>query len=281
MFEFETFCRIIQDYKVSVAHIVPPIALSLAKNSKAKEYDLSSLKFLISGAAPLSKELSESLYEIHKIKVKQGYGLTETSPVTHLGLSEDIIYGSCGILLPNIECKLISEDGQEVGYNTEGELCVRGPNVMKGYWHNKAATDSVFDQDGFFHTGDVAVVDENGNFYIVDRLKELIKYKGFQIAPAELEAVLLSHPLISDAAVIGEYSKNDETEFPVAYVVTQKDVQHTDELSKEIKNFVDSKVAPHKKLRGGVIYIDKIPKSPSGKILRRELRDRHSKLTKY
>jgi acyl-coenzyme A synthetase/AMP-(fatty) acid ligase len=260
-----------------LAFVVPPIVLLLVKSPKAKEYDLSSLQLLITGAAPLSKELSESFYDVHKIKIKQGYGLTETSPVTHLGITEDIVPGSCGVLLPNIECKLISEDGQEVvGYNTNGELCVRGPNIMKGYLHNKEATDAVFDQDGYFHTGDIANVDENGNFYIVDRVKELIKYKGFQVAPAELEAILLTHPLISDAAVIGVYSEDEATELPIAYVVTQQNVQHTDELSEEIKNFVDGKVAPHKRLRGGVIYIDKIPKSISGKILRRELKSRHT-----
>ncbi|CAI2174496.1 11998_t:CDS:2, partial [Funneliformis geosporum] len=273
-FEFEIFCRIIENYKVSTAHIVPPIVLLLVKSPITKKYNLSSLQIIISGAAPLSKELSESFYNVHKIKIKQGYGLTETTPVINLSLTNDIVQGSCGILVPNMECKLISEDGQEVGYNTPGELCVRGPNVMKGYLNNKEATDAVIDKDGYFHTGDVSLVDDNGNFYIVDRVKELIKYKGFQIAPAELEAILLSHQLISDAAVIGVYSAQDETEYPVAYVVTQQNVQQTSELSEEIKKFVDDQVAPHKKLRGGIIYIDQIPKSASGKILRRILREK-------
>ncbi|RIA84359.1 hypothetical protein C1645_879964 [Glomus cerebriforme] len=275
-FDFETFCRIIQDYKVGIAHIVPPIILALVKHPKVKEYDFSSLKLVISGAAALSKELSESFYNVHKIKIKQGYGLTETSPVNHLCFTENIVPGSCGILLPNIECKLIDENGQEVGYNTPGELCIRGPNVMKGYLNNKEATDAVFDEDGYFHTGDIALVDENEYFYIVDRVKELIKYKGFQVAPAELEAILISHPSISDAAVIGIYSEEDVTEYPVAYVVTKQQSQHTIEFSGEIRKFVDSQVAPHKKLRGGVIFVDQIPKSASGKILRRKLREIHS-----
>jgi len=275
-FDFEGFCRVIQDYKVTVAHIVPPIVLALVKHPKAEDYDLSSLQLVLSGAAPLSKELSETFYKVHKIKNKQGYGLTETSPVTHLCTTDDIVPGSCGILLPNIECKLIDEDGQELGYNTPGEICVRGPNIMKGYLNNKKATDDVIDKDGYFHTGDIAHVDENGHFYIVDRVKELIKYKGFQVAPAELEALLLTHPLISDAAVIGVYSKDEETENPAAYIVPKHKSQCTKEFSEEIKKFVDEKVAPHKKLRGGVIFIDQIPKSASGKILRRKLRENHS-----
>ncbi|PKY14579.1 acetyl-CoA synthetase-like protein [Rhizophagus irregularis] len=274
-FDFEPFCRIIQDYKVTITHIVPPIILALVKNPKAKEYDFSSLQLVISGAAPLSKELSESFYKEHKIKIKQGYGLTETSPVALLGYTNDSTPGCCGILLPNLECKLINEDGQEVGYNTPGELCLRGPNIMKGYLNNKQATDESIDKDGFFHTGDIVKVDENGYFYVVDRVKELIKYKGFQVAPAELEAILITHPAISDAAVIGVYSEEDATEYPVAYVVTKQKSQRTNEFSGEIRKFVDNQVAPHKKLRGGVIYIDQIPKSAAGKILRKKLRENH------
>ncbi|CAG8662257.1 10304_t:CDS:2, partial [Funneliformis mosseae] len=156
-FEFESFCRVIENYKVSIAHIVPPIVLLLVKSPITKKYNLSSLQLIISGAAPLSKDLIESFYNVHKINIKQGYGLTETTPVTHLDLTTDIVYGSCGILVPNMECKLISEDGQEVGYNTPGEVCVRGPNVMKGYLNNKETTDAVIDKDGFFHTGDVGL----------------------------------------------------------------------------------------------------------------------------
>lgn len=167
--------------------------------------------------------------------------------------------------MPNCEAKLVTEDGREAGLGESGELFVRGPNVMKGYLNNSEANKITL-VSGFLRTGDLARVDEKGNFYIVDRLKELIKYKGFQVAPAELEALLLTHPSIADAAVVRKYK--EETEVPQAFVVLKPQCQAT---SSEIEAFVAGKVAPHKRLRGGVVFVSEIPKSASGKILRRKL----------
>ncbi|CAG8613767.1 5422_t:CDS:10 [Funneliformis caledonium] len=280
-FELEIFCRAIQDYKVNLAPVVPPVILLLVKSPIARKYDLSSLRLLISAAAPLSKELTNDFFKIHKIPIKQAYGLTETSPITHLVETDNIIQGSIGILLPNIECKIISENGQELGCNELGELYVRGPNVMKGYLNNKKATDMCIDSDGWFRTGDEVYADSQENFFIVDRVKELIKYKGFQVAPAELESILLTHPSIDDAAVIGVYSDENATEYPTAFVVLQKDINQSDEMKEEIKEFVSQRVSNHKKLRGGVYFTDQIPKSPSGKILRRFLRESVKNISKF
>ncbi|CAJ0841564.1 15873_t:CDS:10 [Entrophospora sp. SA101] len=212
-FDINSFCQTIQDYKINLGYIVPPILLQLVKNPVVDKYDLSSLKFIVSGAAPLSKELSKMFNDkFKKIPLKQGYGLTETTPVLTLGKTDDVVIGSSGIIIANVEIKFIDENGKELGVNEEGEICARGPNIMKGYLNNEKATKECMDKDGFFHTGDL------GNVFLVDRVKELIKYKGHQVAPAELESVLLSNPIISDAGVVGIYSEQDATELPVAYV---------------------------------------------------------------
>lgn len=265
-FDFEQFLKAIQDHKVTRAYLVPPIMLALAKHPLVDQFDLSSLNMITSGAAPLGQELQEAVGKRLDCKVIQGYGMTETGPVTHVALHwEEPKFGSVGPLIPNTDGKVVDvETGNELGPNEEGEICVRGPQIMKGYLNNSEATAKTIDPDGFLHTGDIGYVDDDGWFYIVDRLKELIKYKGMQVAPAELEALLLSHPQISDAAVIGV---PDEAagELPKAFVVTGGDVSEED-----IKSFVASKVAPYKKIRF-VEFVDEIPKSASGKILRRIL----------
>ncbi|CAG8760119.1 21916_t:CDS:10 [Cetraspora pellucida] len=265
-FDLGTFCSCIQKYKINYAHVVPPIILALTKNPIVKNYNISSLKMMVSGAAPFGKEQSEEFYDILKIPIKQGY-------VTHLNSSDNIVPGAIGDLLPNIEAKIVPIEGLELGSN-EGELCVRGPNVMKGYYNNEEATKASFDEDGFFRTGDIARVDENMNFFIVDRVKELIKYMGYQVAPAELESILLTHPAVADAAVIGYYSTQHLTEYPTAYIVTKPGHEKTSHLKSGIQKYISDRVTPHKKLRGGVLFIDQIPKNPSGKILRRILRER-------
>ncbi|CAG8729092.1 9040_t:CDS:2, partial [Acaulospora morrowiae] len=219
------------------------------------------------------RSLADDMLSVHNIPVKQGYGLTETSPVISLVDEKKIIKGSVGLLLPNVEAKIVAENGQELGYNESGQLCLRGPNVMKGYLNNKEATDASFDKDGFLYTGDVAVMDEQENLYITDRIKELIKYKGFQVAPAELEEILISHPAVSDAAVVGFNCEADATEYPLAYVTLKVGHEQSPELLREIQNYVTDQVAPHKRLRD-VICIDQIPKSASGKLLRRVLREK-------
>jgi acyl-CoA synthetase (AMP-forming)/AMP-acid ligase II len=199
--------------------------------------------------------------------VRQGYGLTETSPVTHSSPADpsQVRFGSVGVPAPNTECKVIHlETGAELGPNEEGEVCIRGPQVMKGYLNKPEATAATVDSDGWLHTGDIGYADDGGHFFIVDRAKELIKYKGFQVPPAELEALLLTHECVADAAVIP--CPDDEAgEVPKAFVVLKGAA-----TDKELMDFVAARVAPHKKIRR-LEFIDKIPKSASGKILRRML----------
>jgi acyl-CoA synthetase (AMP-forming)/AMP-acid ligase II len=266
-FDLEQFLGMIQKYRVTLSHIVPPIVLKLAKDPAIEKYDLSSLKMIFSGAAPLGAELSlECMKRIH-CGIRQGYGMTETSPVTHSSPADPtkMRHGSVGTPAPSTECKLIDPaTGAEIGPNQEGEICVRGPQIMRGYLNNPEATASTIDPDGWLHTGDIGHADDDGHFYIVDRVKELIKYKGFQIAPAELEAILVTHPAVADAAVIPCHD-DEAGEVPKAFVVTRADTS-----AEALKEFVASRVAPHKKIRA-VEFVEQIPKSPSGKILRRVL----------
>ncbi|MBI1809300.1 MAG: 4-coumarate--CoA ligase family protein [Gemmatimonadetes bacterium] len=266
-FDLETYLRLTQDYKVASAYLVPPVALALAKHPLVDKYDLSSLKMVNSGAAPMSGELEKELATRLDLFAKQGYGMTETSPVTHFTPNDGVLYkpGSCGLLVPNTECRIKDiETGRELGPNERGELYMRGPQVMKGYLNHAEATAASIDAEGWLRTGDVAYADEDGFFYIVDRLKEFIKYKGYQVAPAELEAVLLSHPKVADAAVI-PMADDEAGEVPKAFVVMREPV-----TPQEIMEFVAATVAPYKKVRA-VEFVEKIPKSASGKILRREL----------
>jgi len=249
---------------------VPPIVLKLARDPMIDNYDLSSLKMIFSGAAPLGPELSRECMQRLGCGIRQGYGMTETSPVTHSSPADraQMKLGSVGTPAPNTECKLIDPaTGEELGPNHEGEVCVRGPQIMKGYLNNPEATARTIDAENWLHTGDIGYADADGHFFIVDRVKELIKYKGFQVAPAELEAILLTHPAIADAAVIP--CRDDEAgEVPKAFVVTKLDTS-----AAEIMSFVAGRVAPHKKIRE-VEFIEQIPKSASGKILRRVLVER-------
>jgi acyl-CoA synthetase (AMP-forming)/AMP-acid ligase II len=269
-FELEDFLRVLQDYKVTLAHIVPPIVLTLMKNPLVDEYDLSSLKTLFSGAAPLGESISRACCERFDCVIKQGYGMTETSPVTHSTPheKEKIKFGSVGMCLPNTLCRVVDlETGATLEPLQKGEIWIRGPQVMKGYLNRPEATAATVDTEGWLHTGDIGYADEDGHFYIVDRLKELIKYKGFQVAPAELEAILLTHPAIRDAAVIP--SPDEEAgEIPKAFVVLKGEAS-----ADELMDFVAEHVAPHKKIRK-LEFVDQIPKTASGKILRRVLKER-------
>ncbi|HEY0323570.1 MAG TPA: 4-coumarate--CoA ligase family protein [Pyrinomonadaceae bacterium] len=269
-FELEQLLSLMQEHRVSFAHLVPPILLALTKHAAIDDYDLSSLHTIFSGAAPLGEAITTACIERLGCKVRQGYGMTEASPATHVTGSDALKtkHGSVGMCLPNTECKLVDVDtGEMVGVGKRGELWVRGPQVMKGYHKNPEATAGTVDVDGWLHTGDVGYIDEDGHLFIVDRVKELIKYKGFQVAPAELEAILLSHPAIADAAVIP--SPDEEAgEVPKAFIVLKGEV-----TPEEIKEYVAERVAPHKKIRLLEI-VDQIPKTASGKILRRVLKER-------
>ncbi|SOV06577.1 related to 4-coumarate-CoA ligase [Ustilago sp. UG-2017a] len=286
-FDLDVFCSAVEKFKCNVSYVVPPILVLLAKDPRAKKYNLKSLKWVMSGAAPLGAELSLEVEATHPgLKVTQGWGLSETSPTATFARPDEYHahMGSCGRLLAGVEGRLVDEDGNDVGFEQgengkPGEFWVRGPTIMKGYLNNKEATDDCITPDGWFKTGDVAIMKDNF-FWIVDRKKELIKYKGFQVPPAELEATLLSHPKIADAAVIGIQDKEQATELPRAYVVLKEDVaksENPDAVAKEIIEWTATKVANHKRLRGGVRILEVIPKSPSGKILRRLLRDEAAK----
>lgn len=266
-FDLEQFLQVVQEHGVTMAHVVPPIVLALSSNPIVENYDLSRLHTIFSGAAPLSEALTKVCTDRLKCKVRQGYGMTETSPVTHSSPANpaQVKPGSVGLCAPNTECKLLDlQTGQPVGRNQEGELCVRGPQIMKGYLNRPEATAHTIDTEGWLHTGDVGYADEDDHFFIVDRAKELIKYKGFQVAPAELEAILLTHPAVADAAVI-PIPDDEAGEIPKAYVVLSGIAN-----AEEILAFVADRVAPFKKIRL-IEFADRIPKSASGKILRRVL----------
>lgn len=266
-FDLEAFLQLLQDHRVTVANVVPPIVLALARHPAIGNYDLSALRLLFSAAAPLGAELAQTCARRLHVPVVQGYGLTEASPGTHLHPLDvaEPRYASVGPPHFRTECRLVDPGtGQDVEQGERGELWVRGPQVMKGYFNNPEATALCLTADGWLKTGDVAVVDELGWFTIVDRVKELIKYKGLQVAPAELEAVLLSHPEIADAAVI-PVPDPDAGEIPKAFVVVRRALS-----ANAVMAFVAARVSSYKKVRR-VEFVDAIPKSASGKILRRVL----------
>lgn len=274
-FDLEKFLSLIQYHKITYVYAVPPVILLLAKHALVEKYDLSSLRIVNSGAAPLTRDLVDAVYARLKLPVKQGYGLSETSPTTHVQSWKDWnrTIGSVGRLLSNQTAKYINAEEKEVPAGETGELWIKGPNVFLGYLNNEAGTKNALTSDGYFKTGDVGHQDAEGNFYITDRVKELIKYKGFQVPPAELEGLLLGHEDIDDVAVIGIDDHDQATEVPRAYVVPRKGVQGSKEKEKEIQDWLASKVASHKKLRGGVRFVDEVPKSASGKLLRRVLKE--------
>lgn len=270
-FDLEQFLGVIQDHRVTFAHLVPPIVLALAKHPAVDRYDLSSLRIVFSGAAPLGPELEESCSRRLGVSVIQGYGMTETSPVTHVRDLDDTTHpGSIGPPVSMTEARVVDwATGRDVAPGEDGEVLVRGPQVMKGYLNNPEATARTIDAEGWLHTGDIGRADQDGAFFIVDRLKELIKYKAFQVPPAELEAILLTHPAIADAAVIP--SPDEEAgEIPKAFVVLKPNCEASTE---DVMAFVAEHVSPQKRVRL-VEFTDAIPKSASGKILRRVLVDR-------
>jgi len=260
----------VEKYRVTYLPIVPPILLALTKTDIARKYDLSSLHTVICGGAPISKESAqEFVSRFPSVSLLQGYGLTES---TGLGASTDNEeesrhYGSVGMLAPNTEAKIVDLDsGTPLPPNKNGELWLCGPIVMKGYFNNPEATTSALDKDGWLRTGDLCYIDDKGYFFVVDRLKELIKYKAYQVAPAELEALLLSHPEIADAAVI-PFQDKEVGQVPMAYIV-RKPGSTLSETN--VTDFVAQQAAPYKKVRR-VAFVREIPKTTSGKILRKDL----------
>jgi acyl-CoA synthetase (AMP-forming)/AMP-acid ligase II len=267
-FEVAGYLAAIERYGVTRLHLAPPMVLQLVSSSDVDRFDLSTLRWAISGAAPLDAELATRFERRFGIPIAQGYGMTEASPGTHLISEQDQAIapaGSVGWLMPNTEGRLVSPNtGQDS--DVEGEVWVRGPQVMTGYLNNPAATAETLTPEGWLKTGDIARRQDDV-YFIVDRVKELIKYKGYQVAPAELEALLLTHPYIADAAVV-PMPHELGGEAPKAFVVTTADLDPA-----ELMSWVAARVAPYKRIRE-VEVIDQIPRSPSGKILRRVLRDR-------
>jgi acyl-CoA synthetase (AMP-forming)/AMP-acid ligase II len=281
-FDLAEFLGNIADRRCTHAFIAPPVAVALAKHPLIERFDLSSLRCIMSGAAPLDQDLGHAVASRLGCQLVQGYGMSELSPVSHVTpfdggremIGSTAPLNSCGWTVPNAVSKIVDpETGSEIdppasGLSETGELWFSGPNVMAGYLGNEQATRATIDDDGFLHTGDLARVDSTGCVYIVDRLKELIKYKGYQVPPAELEAVLLTHPQIADAAVIGVRDVDSGEEVPKAFVVKQSGAELT---APEVMDFVADQVAPYKKVRQ-VEFIEAIPKTASGKILRKDLR---------
>jgi acyl-CoA synthetase (AMP-forming)/AMP-acid ligase II len=269
-FDLEQYLQLAQQYQVTILHLVPPVALALAKHPVVGNYDLSRVRAAFSAAAPLGETVANVLYERLGFRISQAYGMTEVSGASHLGpnVPEKLKPASAGRCLPNTECKVVDAiSDAPLGPGELGEILVRGPIVMQGYLNQPEATAATIDAEGWLRTGDIGYVDADGDFYIVDRAKELIKYKGLQVAPAELEAVLLGHPSIAEAAVIG-IADEEAGEVPKAFVVRKADL-----TPEEVIAFVAERVAPFKKVRA-VEFVDQLPKSLTGKLLRRVLIER-------
>ena len=268
-FDLDQALSLVQEHRITRFFAVPPVVLALAKHPAVDSYDLSSLVQVFSGAAPLGAEIAMEAEKRIGCEVVQGYGMTELSPVSHTTPPGMFKAGSSGVTVSNTESRIVDPDtGEDQPFGERGELWVRGPQVMKGYLNNPEATAATLDSDGWLHTGDVAIIDEDHHMTIVDRVKELIKYNGFQVPPAELEALLITHPEVNDVAVIG-IPDESAGELPKAFIVRSPGSEVTAE---DLQAFVAEHVASYKHIRL-VEFIDEIPKSASGKILRRLLRD--------
>ncbi|KAF3010679.1 hypothetical protein E8E13_005541 [Curvularia kusanoi] len=284
-FTLPVFLSAIQTHKITFIYVAPPVIVHLARSPLVASYDLSSLRMITSGAAPLTRELVSAVHSRLGLKINQAYGLSETSPMTHTQPWNEWLtsVGSVGKMFPNMQAKYMLPSGHEAAPSQVGELWLKGPNVFAGYWKNPSATKDALTKDGYFKTGDVGYQDQDANFYITDRVKELIKYKGFQVAPAELEGKLLDCEGVADVAVIGVQDGEMHTEVPRAYVVAATKEQKTETKgqakpgeseARAIVDWIAGRVANHKRLRGGVVFVDEVPKSASGKILRRVLKER-------
>ncbi|KAF5968517.1 4-coumarate ligase [Fusarium coicis] len=271
-FDLKSFLSTIQDFKVTSLVFAPPVVSMLVKSPLVSQYDLSSVKFLVCGAAPLQADVEkrlEALFSRTGARSRQGWGMSEaTMSISIFGPDEfDPSHGSVGYLVPNMQLQIIDENGKALGFDEEGEAILAGPNVFKGYYKNPAATKETFTADGWLKTGDIVNIDKTGLITIVDRKKELIKVKGFQVAPSELEGHLLEHDGVLDCAVIRVL--RDGHEHPQAHIVRKK----PDATAESILSFMDKRLSPIKRITGGIVFTDAIPKSPSGKILRRLIKD--------
>nr|AER42615.1 4-coumarate:CoA ligase [Miscanthus lutarioriparius] len=275
-FDLGALVDLVRKYVITIAPFVPPIVVEISKSPRVTTADLASIRMVMSGAAPMGKELQDAfMAKIPNAVLGQGYGMTEAGPVLAMCLAFakepfQVKSGSCGTVVRNAELKIVDPDtGDALGRNQPGEICIRGEQIMKGYLNDPESTNNTIDKDGWLHTGDIGYVDDDDEIFIVDRLKEIIKYKGFQVPPAELEALLITHPEIKDAAVVS--MKDDLAgEIPVAFIVRTEGSEVTED---EIKQFVAKEVVFYKKVHK-VFFTESIPKNPSGKILRKDLRAR-------
>ncbi|MET7905399.1 4-coumarate--CoA ligase family protein [Streptomyces sp. NPDC005336] len=277
-FELEQFLMTIETHRAQALYVAPPIVLALAKHPAVGRRDLSSVRYVLSAAAPLDARLAEACAtRLGVPPLLQAFGMTELSPGCHLvpRFAENVPPGTVGKLLPSTQMRIVATDtGRDVATGEDGEILIRGPQVMKGYLGRPEDTDAMIDAEGWLHTGDVGHVDADGWLFVVDRVKELIKYKGYQVAPADLEAVLLTHDAVADAAVIG-VTDGAGNEIPKAYVVRGPGARISEE---ELIAYVAGQVAPYKKVRR-VEFTETVPRSATGKILRRELRARERSST--
>jgi acyl-CoA synthetase (AMP-forming)/AMP-acid ligase II len=268
-YDLEQFLNVLERYRITIAPLVPPLVLALTRAPQVQSHNLSALRVIHCGAAPLAHEIASACRERLGVEIRYGYGMTEVSPLSHASLIEPHKHkpGSVGFCLPNTECRIVDyTSGEDLPPRSEGEIWVRGPQVMKGYLGNEAATGEMIEPDGWLRTGDIGYCDDDGQLFVVDRLKELIKTNGRQVAPAELESVLLSFPAVADAAVVGH---PDEVagELPKAFVVLKMEA-----TADEIIQYVAERVAPYKRIRA-VEFVAEIPRNPAGKILRRVLKE--------
>lgn len=245
----------------------------MAKHPIVDNYDMTSVKMIVSAAAPLGKDTVESVRKRLNLDVKQAWGMSELSPVGTIVHDSNQRIGSVGPLTPSTDGKIIdAETGKSLGPDEEGELCIRGPQVMMGYFNDAEKTNECLSDDGWLRTGDRAYYDEDGFFYITDRIKELIKVRGFQVAPAELEELILHNEHVQDVAVV-QIPDEVSDELPRAYVVLKPSADPKEVTEDYLKDWVKERVSPYKRINGGVRFVEQIPKSASGKILRRILRD--------
>jgi acyl-coenzyme A synthetase/AMP-(fatty) acid ligase len=272
-FDVQKLCGLLIQEGVTMMPMVPPAINAMCQAAEAgilpKEHRV---RWIKSGAAPLAPELARRLTGLTGIMVNQGYGMTEASPVTHVGFCSPPAMNrpaSIGQPLALTECRIVDTGGNEVGEGESGELVMRGPQFMLGYWKDPQATAAVL-RDGWYFSGDVVRCDDDGFYYVLDRSKEMIKYKGFPVAPAEVEAVLLEHSAVRDCGVVAKPDL-DAGEIPCAFVVLREGYAPSDALDRELRNFVAERLSRHKQPRE-IRFVEAVPRTPSGKILRRELR---------
>jgi acyl-CoA synthetase (AMP-forming)/AMP-acid ligase II len=272
-FDLEVMLRAMETHGVQQALVAPPLLAALARHPRVSSFDLSALRTVGSGGAPAGAALERAVAERLDCLVGQGYGITEASTLVAVSPLADpslVRPGSVGLLVGGTEAKVVEpRSGATMGAGEDGELWVRGPQLMAGYRDDPEATAATIDADGWLHTGDLGHIDKDGSIFLVDRLKELIKVRGFQVAPAELEAVLVTHPAVVDAAVIGVPDERDG-ERPKAFVVSRGPLDR-----EELNLYVAERVAPYKRL-GAIEEIDELPRSLTGKLLRRVLVERQS-----